>query len=71
MCVSVRACVRACVAVCLSPSLPLSLSLCIWEGRGRQHKSILERKLPENLKLAIARQIENNLFAKVEGRLLP
>jgi hypothetical protein len=30
-----------------------------------QHKAILERKLPDNLKLAIAKTIENNLFAKV------
>jgi hypothetical protein len=29
-----------------------------------QHRTILERKLPENLKLAIARRIENNLFSK-------
>jgi hypothetical protein len=30
-----------------------------------QQKEILERKLPENLKLSIAKQIENNLFTKV------
>ena len=30
-----------------------------------QHKKILERKLPESLKLAIAKKIENNLFSKV------
>ena len=30
-----------------------------------QQKSILERKLPENLKLAIAKKIENNLFSRV------
>jgi hypothetical protein len=30
-----------------------------------QQKEILERKLPEALKLSIAKQIENNLFTKV------
>ncbi len=30
-----------------------------------QHKKILERTLPEALKLSIARKIENNLFSKV------
>jgi hypothetical protein len=30
-----------------------------------QHKAILQRKLPDNLKLSIAKTIENNLFAKV------
>ena len=30
-----------------------------------QHKTLLERKLPDALKLAIAKQIENNLFSKV------
>ena len=35
----------------------------------RQHKHILARKLPENLKLAIARKIENNLFSKVHSAL--
>jgi len=30
-----------------------------------QHKAILENQLPENLKLAIAKKIENNLFLKV------
>jgi hypothetical protein len=30
-----------------------------------QHQKILERKLPENLKLSIAKKIENNLFLKV------
>jgi hypothetical protein len=31
-----------------------------------QHKAILERTLPDNLKLAIAKRIENNLFGKVQ-----
>jgi hypothetical protein len=30
-----------------------------------QLKDILQRKLPDALKLSIAKQIENNLFAKV------
>ncbi len=30
-----------------------------------KHKKILERALPEALKLSIARKIENNLFSKV------
>jgi hypothetical protein len=30
-----------------------------------QHKAILENQLPDNLKLAIAKKIENNLFLKV------
>jgi hypothetical protein len=30
-----------------------------------QHKKILERKLPESIKLSIAKKIENNLFSKV------
>ena len=30
-----------------------------------QHKTILQRQLPDALKLAIARRIENNLFSKV------
>ena len=30
-----------------------------------QQKSILERKLPEKLKMAIAKKIENNLFSRV------
>ncbi len=32
---------------------------------GWQHKTILERNLPEALKLSIAKKIENNLFSKV------
>ncbi len=32
------------------------------------HKTLLERKLPDALKLAIAKQIENNLFSKVMGK---
>ncbi len=35
-----------------------------------QHKAILQRKLPDNLKLAIAKTIENNLFSKVAA-LIP
>jgi hypothetical protein len=34
-------------------------------ARLRQHKHVLERELPDTLRLSIARQIENNLFAKV------
>ncbi len=35
-------------------------------GVGRaQHKTILERTLPESLKLSIAKNVENNLFSKV------
>jgi hypothetical protein len=30
-----------------------------------QHKKILERTIPDVLKLSIARKIENNLFSKV------
>ena len=30
-----------------------------------QQKEVLSRNLPENLKLAIAKRIENNLFEKV------
>jgi hypothetical protein len=30
-----------------------------------QQKEVLSRNLPENLKLAIAKRIENNLFGKV------
>ena len=33
----------------------------------KQQKSILERTLPESLKLAIARRIENNLFSRVNS----
>ena len=32
-----------------------------------QLKDILQRKLPDSLKLSIAKQIENNLFSKVPG----
>ena len=35
-----------------------------------QHKRILQRMLPDNLKLSIAQKIENNLFSKVICRLL-
>ena len=38
---------------------------------GLQHKAILERKLPDNLKLSIAKKIENNLFSKVLFSSLP
>jgi hypothetical protein len=31
-----------------------------------QHQTILERTLPEALKLSIAKKIENNLFSKVK-----
>jgi hypothetical protein len=30
-----------------------------------QHKKILERTIPDGLKLSIARKIENNLFSRV------
>ena len=33
-----------------------------------QHKAILERRLPDTLKLEIAKKIENNLFSKVVHR---
>ncbi len=36
-----------------------------------QHKSILQRKLPESIKLSIAKEIENNLFSKVISELWP
>ncbi len=32
-----------------------------------QHKKILERTIPDALKLNIARKIENNLFSKVHN----
>ena len=32
-----------------------------------QHQRILERQLPETLKLSIAKKIENNLFLKVNS----
>ncbi len=32
---------------------------------GVQQKSILQKTLPEELKLSIAKKIENNLFSKV------
>jgi hypothetical protein len=31
-----------------------------------QHKTVLDRQLPENLKLAIAKRIESSLFVKVD-----
>ncbi len=30
-----------------------------------QHRAIVQRKIPDALKLAIAKRIENNLFSKV------
>ena len=36
-----------------------------------QHKAILERQLPDKLKMAIAKQIENNLFSKASACFLP
>ena len=33
-----------------------------------QHQRILERKLPDTLKLSIAKKVENNLFLKVSKR---
>ncbi len=35
-----------------------------------QHKDIMERRLPENLKLSIAMKIEKNIFSKVVSRSL-
>ncbi len=32
-----------------------------------KHKKILERTIPDSLKLSIARKIENNLFSKVQS----
>ncbi len=37
----------------------------IWLVASQQHKKILERTIPDVLKLSIARKIENNLFSKV------
>jgi hypothetical protein len=37
----------------------------IWIYVKIQHKKILERTIPDALKLSIARKIENNLFSKV------
>jgi hypothetical protein len=37
---------------------------------GEQQKDILKRSIPENLKLAIAKRIENNLFSKVQYLVL-
>jgi hypothetical protein len=34
-----------------------------------QHKEVLERTLPDELKLSIAEKIENNLFSKVAMKL--
>jgi hypothetical protein len=34
-------------------------------GTLRQYKSILQRSLPEKLKLTMAKRIESNLFSKV------
>ena len=30
-----------------------------------QHKAVLQRKIPDRLKISIAKRIENNLFSKV------
>jgi hypothetical protein len=35
-----------------------------------QHKSILQRDLPEGLKLTIAKNIENHLFSQVSLKLI-
>jgi hypothetical protein len=51
---------------CLSLSVKADFA---WHDFALQQKEILERKLPENLKLSIAKQIENNLFTKVRPRL--
>ncbi len=34
-----------------------------------QHRKILQRKLPEGLKLSIAKKIENSLFSKVGSQI--
>ncbi len=46
-------------------SCALSFDHYIFNLNVRQHKALLERKLPDALKLALAKQIENNLFSKV------
>jgi hypothetical protein len=50
-------------------SLRYSVSPCIHDNADSfvsiQNKQILERTLPDALKLAIAQKIENNLFSKV------
>ena len=43
----------------------------IWLRAMVQHKAILERQLPDKLKMAIAKQIENNLFSKASACFLP
>ena len=35
-----------------------------------QHKKVLEKVLPESLKIAIAQKIENHLFSKVLSRAI-
>ena len=37
----------------------------VWCCAQIKHKTVLERTLPDSLKLSIARKIENNLFSKV------
>ena len=39
--------------------------LSVTDGTASQHQDILQRGLPEDLKLSIARKIENHLFSKV------
>jgi hypothetical protein len=38
------------------------------DNEHKQHKGILQRPLPDALKMSIARRIENNLFSKVMVR---
>jgi hypothetical protein len=49
---------------CLSRHAVLCMQMLLALTRW-QHKTILERNLPEALKLSIAKKIENNLFSKV------
>ena len=50
---------------CLSLSCLKSALLILVHHACIQNKAILERRLPDALKLAIAHKIENNLFSKV------
>jgi hypothetical protein len=52
-----------------NPIFKLQFGFCEFELNAlhidAQQKEILKRSIPENLKLAIAKKIENNLFSKV------
>ena len=43
----------------------LHMWLSVTNDTATQHQDILQRELPEDLKLSIARKIENHLFSKV------